>query len=98
MKVEADVKISKAEMRRGLKVSSVGAIACAAQASPRGFNQLFQDLSTACMDIKSDILVPTRCYSKAGARWGNGVMHCCPSPLPWMKAYGTVVHNSVTFP
>jgi hypothetical protein len=68
MKVEADVKISKAEMRRGLKVSSVGAIACAAQASPRGFNQLFQDLSTACMDIKSDILVPTRCYSKAGAR------------------------------
>ncbi len=62
---EPDIKLSKAEMRMGLKVRRVpGRVR--ARVSDGGLRT--QNAPTACLKIDSDLLEPAKCYSKAGAR------------------------------
>ena len=71
MAEEADITVNKAEMRMGMQVGTLETLYAHSAPHRKALGclpALLQDMPTRCMSISSDMLAPTRCYSKTGTK------------------------------
>ena len=68
MAEEADITVNKAEMRMGMQVGTLERCTRTPVPIARSWAASLQDMPTRCMSISSDMLAPTRCYSKTGTK------------------------------